>query len=144
MELHSDAAVLDGLARDLDVGYEAFVRAHAGAVYTTALRLSGSPTEADDLAQETFVRAYGALKGFDTERTRTLQPRPWLLTITVNLWRNRLRRAARRPRETATDGHDVAEGWTLFVWALARYPDKRCGHEVLCNSFRNPAHTAKI
>ncbi len=41
-------------------------------------------------------------------------------------------------------GHDVAEGWTLFVWALARYPDKRCGHEVLCNSFRNPAHTAKM
>jgi alkanesulfonate monooxygenase SsuD/methylene tetrahydromethanopterin reductase-like flavin-dependent oxidoreductase (luciferase family) len=30
------------------------------------------------------------------------------------------------------------------VWALARYPDKLCGHEVLCNSFRNPAHTAKM
>ncbi len=30
------------------------------------------------------------------------------------------------------------------MWALARYPDKRCGHEVLCNSFRNPAHTAKM
>ena len=38
----------------------------------------------------------------------------------------------------------VAEGWTLLVWALARYPDKRCGHEVLCNSFRNPAHLAKM
>ena len=40
--------------------------------------------------------------------------------------------------------HDVGEGWTLFVWALARYPDKLAGHEVLCNSFRNPAHTAKM
>ncbi len=38
----------------------------------------------------------------------------------------------------------VAEGWTLFVWALARYPDKLAGHEVLCNSFRNPALTAKM
>jgi alkanesulfonate monooxygenase SsuD/methylene tetrahydromethanopterin reductase-like flavin-dependent oxidoreductase (luciferase family) len=38
----------------------------------------------------------------------------------------------------------VAEGWTLLTWALARYPDKRCGHEVLCNSFRNPAHLAKM
>lgn len=38
----------------------------------------------------------------------------------------------------------VAEGWTLLVWALARYPDKLAGHEVLCNSFRNPAHTAKM
>jgi alkanesulfonate monooxygenase SsuD/methylene tetrahydromethanopterin reductase-like flavin-dependent oxidoreductase (luciferase family) len=27
---------------------------------------------------------------------------------------------------------------------MARYPDKLCGHEVLCNSFRNPAHLAKM
>ena len=38
----------------------------------------------------------------------------------------------------------VAEGWTLLPWALARYPDKLCGHEVLSNSFRNPAHLAKM
>jgi alkanesulfonate monooxygenase SsuD/methylene tetrahydromethanopterin reductase-like flavin-dependent oxidoreductase (luciferase family) len=48
------------------------------------------------------------------------------------------------PDHVQYDGHAVAEGWTLMVWALARYPDKRCGHEVLCNSFRNPAHTAKM
>lgn len=40
--------------------------------------------------------------------------------------------------------HKVAEGWTLLAYALARYPDKLCGHEVLCNSFRNPAHLAKM
>lgn len=38
----------------------------------------------------------------------------------------------------------VAEGWSLFVYALSRYPDKLCGHQVLCNSFRNPAHLAKM
>ena len=38
----------------------------------------------------------------------------------------------------------VAEGWSLLAFALARYPDKLCGHEVLCNSFRNPAHLAKM
>jgi hypothetical protein len=27
--------------------------------------------------------------------------------------------------------HKVAEGWSLLAWALARYPDKLCGHEVL-------------
>ena len=40
--------------------------------------------------------------------------------------------------------HRVAEGWTLFAYALARYPDKLCSHEVLCNSFRHPAHLAKM
>ena len=38
----------------------------------------------------------------------------------------------------------VAEGWSLLAFAMARYPGKRCGHEVLCNSFRNPAHLAKM
>jgi alkanesulfonate monooxygenase SsuD/methylene tetrahydromethanopterin reductase-like flavin-dependent oxidoreductase (luciferase family) len=38
----------------------------------------------------------------------------------------------------------VAEGWSLLAYALARYPDKLCGHDVLCNSFRNPAHLAKM
>lgn len=38
----------------------------------------------------------------------------------------------------------VGEGWSLLVYALARYPDKLCGHDVLCNSFRNPAHLAKM
>jgi alkanesulfonate monooxygenase SsuD/methylene tetrahydromethanopterin reductase-like flavin-dependent oxidoreductase (luciferase family) len=32
----------------------------------------------------------------------------------------------------------------LLVYALARYEDKICGHQVLCNSFRNPAHLAKM
>jgi alkanesulfonate monooxygenase SsuD/methylene tetrahydromethanopterin reductase-like flavin-dependent oxidoreductase (luciferase family) len=39
---------------------------------------------------------------------------------------------------------NVAEGWSLLAFALARYPDKVCGHQVLCNSFRNPAHLAKM
>lgn len=38
----------------------------------------------------------------------------------------------------------VGEGWSLLTYALARYPDKICGHDVLCNSFRNPAHLAKM
>src|SRR5262247_4540820 len=48
------------------------------------------------------------------------------------------------PDHVQYNGHKVAEGWTLLVWALARYPDKLGGHEVLCNSFRNPAHVAKM
>jgi RNA polymerase sigma factor (sigma-70 family) len=97
---HRDTTVLDGLVDDIDAGFAAFVRAHSGPVYSTALRLSGSRAEADDLAQETFVRAYRSLRRFDAERVRALESRPWLLTITLNLWRNRLRHTARRPRET--------------------------------------------
>ncbi len=48
------------------------------------------------------------------------------------------------PDHVQYDAHNVAEGWSLLAFALARYPDKICGHEVLCNSFRNPAHLAKM
>ena len=48
------------------------------------------------------------------------------------------------PDHVQYDQHAVAEGWSALMFALARYPDKRCGHEVLCNSFRNPAHLAKM
>ncbi len=109
MALHRDSAVLDDLAGDLDVGYPAFVRAHAGVVYSTALRLSGSRAEADDLAQETFIRAYKALQGFEADRVLSLESRAWLLTITLNLWRNALRRASRRPRETSARPTDPAD-----------------------------------
>ncbi len=110
MALRNDKTVLDGLADDLDAGFAAFVRAHSDSVYSTALRLSGSRVEADDLAQETFVRAYRALRRFDAERVRALASRPWLLTITLNLWRNRLRHAARRPRVARADhGADAVD-----------------------------------
>jgi alkanesulfonate monooxygenase SsuD/methylene tetrahydromethanopterin reductase-like flavin-dependent oxidoreductase (luciferase family) len=48
------------------------------------------------------------------------------------------------PDHVQYNGHKVAEGWSLFAFCLARYPDKLCGHQVLCNSFRNPAHLAKM
>ena len=48
------------------------------------------------------------------------------------------------PDHVQYNGHKVAEGWTILSYALARYPGKLCGHEVLCNSFRNPAHLAKM
>jgi alkanesulfonate monooxygenase SsuD/methylene tetrahydromethanopterin reductase-like flavin-dependent oxidoreductase (luciferase family) len=48
------------------------------------------------------------------------------------------------PDHVQYNGHNVAEGWSLLAYAMARYPDKLCGHQVLCNSFRNPAHLAKM
>lgn len=48
------------------------------------------------------------------------------------------------PDHVQYDDRKVAEGWTLMSFALGRYPDKTVGHQVLCNSFRNPALLAKM
>lgn len=84
------------------------VRAHAGDVWTTALRLTGQPADAEDLTQEVFTAAWAAMQAWSPERLSALQARPWLVTITLNSWRNSLRTASRRPRTGPLLDHDQA------------------------------------
>jgi RNA polymerase sigma-70 factor (ECF subfamily) len=65
--------------------------AHQEAVFRLSYLLLGDPDEAEDIAQETFLRAWNHLKRFDV--TRPL--RPWLLSIASNLASNRRRSAGR-------------------------------------------------
>jgi RNA polymerase sigma-70 factor (ECF subfamily) len=68
------------------------VRRHADIALRTATFVSGRPAEAEDAAQEAFVKAYAALPRF-----RAGAPfRPWLLRIVANEARNRRRSAVRR------------------------------------------------
>lgn len=71
--------------------WEMLVRQHQEAAFRLAYLLLRSPAEAEDAAQEAFVRAFLALDRFDGERPF----RPWLLQITRNLAKNRLRSLSR-------------------------------------------------
>lgn len=71
--------------------WEQLVRAHQQSIYRLAYLLLGDADDAEDVAQETFLRAYHALGRFDPERPL----RPWLMRITTNLchnWRRKLGR----------------------------------------------------
>ena len=85
------------LAADLDAAFPGFLELEQGRVYSIALRLTGQPAEAEDLAQDTFIRAYRALSSWEPARIRELAVRPWLASIVVNLGRNRARARAARP-----------------------------------------------
>ena len=85
------------LADDLEGGFTELVRVYAGPVHAFLHRVTGSTFDADDLGQETLLRAYSALKGYPPERRRDLQVRTWLLTIATNVWRNHVRTRSRRP-----------------------------------------------
>src|SRR5438105_2946380 len=72
---------------------EQWVDDHQGALYRAACLILRDPTAAEDVAQETFVRAYGS-------RTR-VEPADvgrWLRRITVNLALNRLRSLSREQK----------------------------------------------
>lgn len=90
-----DDALLRALARDLDGSFEALVRSHADRCYSIALRILGDPSDAEEVAQDAFVRAYRALGTYEPARIRDLRLRPWLATIVVNACRSRVTR--RRP-----------------------------------------------
>lgn len=64
------------------------VRLHQSAVYNLAYRMLANRVEAEDAAQETFMRAYANLDRYDMERPF----RTWLLSITSNYCIDRLRR----------------------------------------------------
>jgi RNA polymerase sigma-70 factor (ECF subfamily) len=80
------------LATDLDGHFAALVRLFQDRLYGFALRLTRSPQDAEESIQDAFVRAYRALERYPSEQCRTLQLRPWLYRITLNVVRNRVRR----------------------------------------------------
>ena len=90
------------LASDLDGSFERLVLDHQDRLFSLALRYTGDPREAEEIAQDAFVRAYRALAGYDAERIAGLHLRAWLATITLNLCRNRAR--VRRSVAVRLDG----------------------------------------
>jgi RNA polymerase sigma-70 factor (ECF subfamily) len=71
--------------------WEPLVLAHQEAVFRLCYLLLGDPDDAEDVAQETFLRAWNYLGRFDPARPL----RPWLLSIASNLASNRRRSAGR-------------------------------------------------
>jgi len=72
--------------------FGSLVRSYQRRVYMTALRLTGSHDDAKDVAQESFIRAYRALAGFDGRSDFFT----WLYRIVVNVGLNQLRRVRRQ------------------------------------------------
>ena len=93
----------DRLARDLDGSFEDLVLVHQRLVFGLALRVVGDRADAEEVAQDTFERAYHALAGYPAERVAAMRLRPWLARIALNLARNRLRRRP-PPARSLEDG----------------------------------------
>src|SRR5215510_11529981 len=74
--------------------FELLVQRHKGRLYSYLLRLLRDPTEAEEVAQEAFVRAY-----VHADKYRNIAKfSTWLYTIATNLVRNRIRKTKSAPR----------------------------------------------
>ena len=79
--------------------------AHADALYRTALRVTRKPAEAEDLVQDTYLKAFKNEARFEAGSNL----RAWLFTILMNTWRNRRRDASRDPVAVGGDDVDLIE-----------------------------------
>lgn len=107
---------------------------HLDAVFRVARRMARDRDDAEDLVQETYVRAFAAFPSF-----RGGSARAWLVTICLNVARSEGRRARRRPHEvpetaaaaSAASPDDVYETVVASVEraavarALARLPEEQ-------------------
>lgn len=97
---YTDAAAV-ALARDGDSeAFQALVERHSRAVFRLAHRMTGSPQDAEDVVQETFLKAYKQLSRFESRANFST----WLHRIAVNCSIDLIRS---RPHREA--GHDTVD-----------------------------------
>ena len=75
--------------------FEADAMQFAPQLYSAALRMTRNPADAEDVVQETFLKAYRAYDSFQAGTNL----KAWLYRILTNTYINRYRKAQRRPSE---------------------------------------------
>ena len=115
--------------------FEAVVAAHHAEIRRYLLRVTARASDADDLSQETFLRAFRAYRGLAPDAN----VRAWLFAIATNVGRNHFRAKGRRRRayeaaalEMAVDAPDRADGrllagetWDRMEQVIAALPTKQ-------------------
>ncbi len=126
--------------------FRRFVLAYQRQVFALVSRLTGRGSHVDDLAQETFLRAYRALPMFDPNGSAKLST--WLLTIATNLSFDERRR--RRPNveldeaknfpasDTPERAHDRTQLRDALERAARDLPDDQCAALVLAEFHGQP------
>jgi RNA polymerase sigma-70 factor (ECF subfamily) len=97
-----------------DNGFEAFVRRHQDMVFATAVRLLGNPSDAEDVAQTVFLRAFQRFEEIGSSPTAP----GWLRTTTKNICLNHLTRyRARWKLFSELERDDTGEGYAAGLAA---------------------------
>jgi RNA polymerase sigma-70 factor (ECF subfamily) len=112
-----EALILEAQRGSLDA-FNRLVRRHERAVYNVALRLVGTTMAAEEVTQDTFMRAYGALARF-----RGGDFRPWLLRIATNRAYDELRRRKRAPGSFEELTYEPEVEWSTLT--SVEEPDAR-------------------
>ena len=125
---------------------------HRGRLQAAALTMTANPADAEDLVQETYIKAYASFHQFQ-EGTNA---KAWLMRILKNTFINGYRRRQRGPAMVSTahaDAWQLSPGWpgqaaarSAEEIALDRQPDSRVVQAVrnLSSDFRLTFYLAEV
>jgi RNA polymerase sigma-70 factor, ECF subfamily len=111
--------------QDLTERFERDVLPLLSSLYGAALRMTRNPSEAEDLLQDTALRAY---RGFATFQEGT-NLKAWLYRILTNSFINTYRKRQREPQ--TVDGPDDVDEWFLFDRLGGRSAERSAEEDVL-------------
>jgi len=100
MDRDREQEIIERVRHGEQDAFAILVDAYKGAIFNLAFRMTGSYQDADDLAQETFFRAFRNLRHYDSQKSFFT----WIYTISLNLVRNHLKKQGRRSSGNAADG----------------------------------------
>jgi RNA polymerase sigma-70 factor (ECF subfamily) len=83
-----DIRVIRQVLRGNRDAYADIVERYKSPIYNLAVRLTGSLSEAEDLAQDVFIRVYEILDRFDDSKRFF----PWMYTVALNVIRNHIKK----------------------------------------------------
>jgi RNA polymerase sigma factor (sigma-70 family) len=116
-----ETELIDRAKRGDTAAYGALVNTHQGIAFRTAYLIAGDASDAEEAAQDGFVKAYRALGRF----RRGAPFRPWLLQIVANEARNRRRSAGRRASLALRAAEEVRPGDAVPSPEAALLADER-------------------
>ena len=104
-----------GTERDATDPFERDALSYLDALYRTALRMTRSEEEAEDLVQETYIRAFRFQEQFEAGTNL----KAWLFRILTNTFINQFRRRKSRPQTTELDDVDESALYRHMTGASA-------------------------
>lgn len=112
--------------------FHELVRRHESAIYRGAMAILGNPADAEDVTQETFLRAFRSIHRFRGDSLF----RTWLIQIAVNVARSRLAEVRRERQQTLVPGSWPAANIAWEPPARAPSPEEQYVWKELGEMFR--------
>ena len=110
--------------------FERMVREHQHRVFAFSLALTGNRPDAEEVAQDTFLRAYRALVTYPPDRIHNLKQKAWLNRIALNVVRNRVRGV--RPRLVELNGSEPDHAQGPEAHAIQKMEMDALAEKVAC------------